>query len=377
MSEPFLRSNRIAALFLYSFVLTVLFCLIGGVPAQAHDTPFSYADLRLSDAGIEMKLEAPAADFAHYLPKIEPKTLLTAAGATANQAAMFAQIQKGFRLKADGQELTGSVQSVVPEVENRLDYVRFQLRYEWKEKPETLGIGAHFFPYDPRHKTYVNIYEGERLAKQLIFEGQTQTAEFVIGSGQSTLQVIRQFTAEGIHHIFIGPDHILFIIALLLLGGSLGQLLKIVTAFTVAHSITLGLATFDLLSPPSRLIESTIALSIVCVGVHDLLHRNDTPDTKRRDYRMAFAFCFGLIHGFGFASVLKELELPRQALGWSLFSFNVGVELGQMCIVLLVSPLLALLQQKNEKFARNVVTVAALVVIAAGGFWFVQRLFST
>ena len=87
MSEPFLRSNRIAALFLYSFVLTVLFCLIGGVPAQAHDTPFSYADLRLSDAGIEMKLEAPAADFAHYLPKIEPKTLLTAAGATANQAA--------------------------------------------------------------------------------------------------------------------------------------------------------------------------------------------------------------------------------------------------------------------------------------------------
>ena len=369
-------SNRISGSFFVSFVSMVLLGFFGIVPARAHDMPFSYADLHLTNAGVEMKLEAPAADFAHYLPKVEPRTLLTAAGATANRTAMFAQIQHGFHLKADGQELTGSVESVAPETNTRRDYVRFLLRFEWKEKPKTLSIGSHLFPYDPRHKTYVNVYEGEHLAKQIIFEGQNAAAEFVVGSGQSTLQVIREFVAEGIHHIFIGPDHILFIIALLLLGGSLRQLLKIVTAFTVAHSITLGLATFNILTPPSRVIEATIALSIVCVGVHDLLHRNDTPDTKGRDYRMAFAFCFGLIHGFGFASVLKELDLPRQALGWSLLSFNVGVELGQMCIVLLVSPLLALLHQKNEKFARNVVTAAALVVIAAGGFWFVQRLFS-
>ena len=89
--------------------------------------------------------------------------------------------------------------------------------------------------------------------------------------------------------------------------------------------------------------------------------------------RLLFAFCFGLIHGFGFASVLSELELPRHALGWSLFSFNVGVEIGQACIVLAVAPLLALIRRRSERAAGRVVTVGSLGVIAAGAFWFVQR----
>ncbi len=370
------QSHRNLILFLRGFVLSVGLILINVVPARAHDTPFSYTDLHLSDTGIEMKLEAPAADFAHYLPKVEPGMLLKQTGADASKDAMFALINEGLHLKADGQELTGRVQSVAPETTARTDYLHFEIAFPWKERPKSLGIASRLFPYDSRHKTYVNIYEGKTLAKQIIFEGQNETAEFVLGSGQSTLQVIREFVAEGIHHIFIGPDHILFIIALLLLGGSLGQLLKIVTSFTVAHSITLAMATFNVLSPSARLIEPTIALSIVCVGIHDLLHRKDTEENKKRDYRMAFAFCFGLIHGFGFASVLKELELPRQALGWSLFSFNVGVELGQMCIVLAVSPLLALLKKRSERMAQNVVLYASLFVIAAGGFWFVQRIFS-
>ncbi len=376
MTGQTLRSNRIPFVLLCAFTLTVLLCLLGAIPAHAHDTPFSYADLHLSDTGIEMKLEAPAADFAHYLPKVEPRMLLNQTGADANKAEMKALINKGFHLKADGQELSGTVQSVVPETTTRTDYIHVEIAFTWKARPKLLGIQAHLFPYDSRHKTYVNIYEGKTLAKQIIFEGQNETAEFVLGSGQSTLSVIREFIAEGIHHIFIGPDHILFIVALLLLGGNLGQLLKIVTAFTVAHSITLALATFNVLSPSARLIEPTIALSIVCVGIHDLLHRNDTEENKKRDYRMAFAFCFGLIHGFGFASVLKELELPRQALGWSLFSFNVGVEFGQMCIVLAVSPILALIKKRSERVAQNVVLFASLFVIAAGGFWFVQRIFS-
>ena len=376
MSERISQHEKTLAFTLLRWMLCVVLLLFCMVPAQAHDTPFSYADLHLSDAGIAMKLEAPAADFAHYLPKVEPGMLLSQSGADANEAAMFALIVKGFHLKADGQELSGTVQSVAPETTSRRDYIHFEIQFAWKDRPKSLGIQSYLFPYDSRHKTYVNIYEGKTLAKQLIFEGQNNMAEWVLGSGQSIVQVIREFIAEGIHHIFIGPDHILFIVALLLLGGNLGQLLKIVTAFTVAHSITLAMATFNVLSPSARLIEPTIALSIVCVGIHDLLHRNDTEENKKRDYRMAFAFCFGLIHGFGFASVLKELELPRQALGWSLFSFNVGVELGQMCIVLAVSPLLALLKKRSERAAQNVVLYASLFVIAAGGYWFVERIFS-
>ena len=180
--------------------------------------------------------------------------------------------------------------------------------------------------------------------------------------------VVRQFVFEGVHHIFIGPDHLLFIVGLLLLGGSVGQLLKIVTAFTVAHSITLGLATCGILNPPSSVVEPAIALSIVFVGVHAFLGK------KRHDPRLGFAFCFGLIHGFGFASVLREMALPRHALGWSLSAFNGGVEIGQACIVLTVAPLLALLRQRGAHAAERIIAIGALGVTSAGAFWFFQRI---
>jgi len=156
----------------------------------------------------------------------------------------------------------------------------------------------------------------------------------------------------------------------MLLGGSVGQLLKIITAFTVAHSITLGLATFRVLSPPASIIEPAIAASIVVVGVHAFLGR------RGRDPRMIFAFAFGLIHGFGFANVLQEMVLPQAALGWSLFAFNAGVEIGQACIIALVAPLLALVQRRSEVVAARVVETGALAVTVAGAFWFFQRIMS-
>ncbi len=160
------------------------------------------------------------------------------------------------------------------------------------------------------------------------------------------------------------------------------QLLKIVTAFTVAHSVTLCLATLNILNPPARIIEPTIALSIVFVGVHSMVMRKKQADAKRMkspgekslpDTRLLFAFGFGFVHGFGFANALQELELPRQALVAALASFNLGVECGQACIVLTVAPLLALLHRKNDRIAQRFVTAGSLAVIAAGGFWFVQR----
>jgi len=189
-----------------------------------------------------------------------------------------------------------------------------------------------------------------------------------VGSAQSVGAVVTQFVAAGIHHIFIGPDHILFVIGLLLLGGGVVRLLKIVTSFTVAHSITLGLATFGILNPPAALIEPAIALSIACVGVQAFL------GGKRRDPRLLLAFCFGLIHGFGFASVLREMVLPRAALGWSLFAFNVGVEMGQACIIAIVAPILATIRLQSQLVAARVVATGAIAVTFAGSFWFFQRI---
>ena len=182
------------------------------------------------------------------------------------------------------------------------------------------------FPYDPQHQTFLNIYEGEALT-QAILGGRHREFEYFAGTRQGACAVVRKFLPAGVHHILIGPDHLLFLVGLLLLGGSIRQLAMIVTAFTVAHSITLSLAALNIVSPPARLIEPAIALSIVYVGADNLLVRDG------RDVRAWIAFAFGFIHGFGFANVLREMDLPARALGWSLFSFNVGVEIGQLLVV--------------------------------------------
>ncbi len=128
------------------------------------------------------------------------------------------------------------------------------------------------------------------------------------------------------------------------------------------------MATLNVLNPPARIIEPAIALSIVFVGAHSLF-----ASREKRDLRLIFAFCFGFIHGFGFANVLREMNLPRAALGWSLFSFNLGVEIGQACIVLTVAPLLALAHQRNALLGQRIVTASSVCVVLAGAFWFVQR----
>ena len=173
----------------------------------------------------------------------------------------------------------------------------------------------------------------------------------------------------GVHHILIGPDHLLFLVGLLLLGGTIRRLAVIVTAFTVAHSITLSLAALNLVSPPARIIEPAIALSIVYVGADNLLIRGG------RDVRAWIAFTFGFIHGFGFANVLREMDLPARALGWSLFAFNVGVEIGQLLVVAVVATALAALRTRSETAGRQLAFAGSVVVMAAGTFWFIQRVF--
>ncbi len=334
--------------------------------AVAHDEPTSFLDLRFGANGLTATLTASNTDLAHDLPTVEPAMLLDPAVANAQRTALAALVQARLQIFADGAPLSAELRSIVPIPAQR--DLRLELHYAWSAPPATIQVQARLFPYDARHRTFVNIYENDGLQQQEIFEGDAPAVAYRAGSRQSLGAIVAKFVFEGVHHIFIGPDHILFVVGLLLLGGSVGRLLKIVTAFTVAHSITLGLATFGILHPPASLIEPVIALSIVFVGVHALLGQ------RWRDPRLLFAFGFGLIHGFGFANVLQEMELPRHALGWSLLAFNGGVEIGQACIVLAVAPLLALLRQRSVRLSEQVVAAGALVVTTAGSFWFFQRI---
>jgi hydrogenase/urease accessory protein HupE len=247
--------------------------------------------------------------------------------------------------------------------------LRLHLRYAVAAAPGVVAVNTVMFPYDPQHQTFVNMYEGETLTSQTILDGNHPHLEYFAGTRQGVLAVVRKFVPSGIHHILIGPDHILFLVGLLLLGGSLRQLLLVVTSFTVAHSITLSLAALNIVTPPARLIEPAIALSIVYVGADNILAKGG------RDVRVWIAFAFGFIHGFGFANVLREMELPARALGWSLFSFNFGVEIGQLIVVVLVASALGALKSRSEWAGRHLAMAGSVVVILAGAFWFVQRVF--
>jgi hydrogenase/urease accessory protein HupE len=205
------------------------------------------------------------------------------------------------------------------------------------------------------------------LTQAILDRGRSEF-EYFAGTRQGAFAVVKKFLPAGIHHILIGPDHLLFLVGLLLLGGSVRQLAWVVTAFTVAHSLTLSLAALAVFTPPARIVEPAIALSIVYVGVDNLLVRGG------RDVRAWIAGGFGLVHGFGFASVLREMELPRRALAWSLFSFNVGVEIGQLLVVLAVASALAALRARSEVAGRRLAVAGSIVVVVAGSVWFVERL---
>ena len=242
---------------------------------------------------------------------------------------------------------------------------------------------ALLFDVDPSHRGLVQwLAPGMDAAQALIFG--TESAEQSLAlQAPSAWQTLRQYLVDGVWHIWIGYDHILFLLALLLpavlvrregqwapaprLGGAVTEVVKVVTAFTLAHSITLSLAALQVVTLPSRLVESVIAASVVLAALNNL---SGTIDSRR----WILAFAFGLVHGFGFASVLADLGLPQGALVLALVGFNVGVELGQLAIVAVFLPLAFWL--RGTRFYRvGVLKIGSLLVAMLAGWWLAQRLF--
>jgi hydrogenase/urease accessory protein HupE len=351
-------------------LLVIAGCLLFSARVDAHPVPFSFLDLRLEGEIVDGTLVVHVFDVAHELNVDVPERLLDPAYLRARAGAIVALMAARLQLSADGQIARAEWAANVEPIEDRQS-IRLHVRYTLTRPAGQLGIRATLFPYDPEHRTFVNVYEGGRLT-QAILEITRPELEYFAGTRQGLSAVVRKFIGAGIHHILIGPDHLLFLIGLLLLGGSISRIAVIVTGFTIAHSVTLTLAALNLFNPPSRLIEPAIALSIICVGADNLLVSNRP---GARDLRALMAFAFGFIHGFGFASVLREMDLPARALGWSLLSFNVGVEIGQLLIVVPVAFGLAAIRTRSAVAGRRLAWGGSVVVIAAGVFWFAQRVF--
>ncbi|MQA31376.1 MAG: hypothetical protein GEU82_16345 [Luteitalea sp.] len=346
----------------------VLTLLAVAAPVDAHQVPFSYLDARLDDDTLRVTLVVHVVDVGHDLNIDPPERLLEPAFLATQRERIIDLLTPRLRLSTDGRTLADAVWSGMEPLPDRQS-IRMQARYSTGGAAGTLAVDAQMFPYDPPHQTFVNFYDREDLRHQVILDQVKTHAEYFPGTRQGAFAVVRRFIPAGIQHILVGPDHLLFLLGLLLLGGSIRQLVIVVSAFTAAHSVTLTLAALNYVSPPARIIEPAIALSIVYVGADNLMVRGG------RDMRVWIAAAFGLIHGFGYANLLREVDLPRRALGWSLFSFNVGIEVGQLLVVVTVASALAALRSRHEAAGRRLVFAGSIIVIAAGAFWFIQRVF--
>jgi len=254
-------------------------------------------------------------------------------------------------------------------------FINFVFTKALDQAPGEIGLSIDFFEtFGKDHKVLAKIVYGDKL-DQAIFTPDEMRRRFIVGGEATFGQQVREFTVLGVEHIFLGYDHIMFLVGLLIIGGRFGNLVRIVTSFTIAHSLTLICAALEILSLPGRLVESGIALSIAYVGAENFLllaGSHKTPLEESTKHRWVLTFCFGLVHGFGFANVLRDLGLPPKGLIGSLLAFNLGVEIGQLAIVALLFPLVIFITR--TRFRKPVVYSASAIILLFGLLWFVERI---
>jgi hypothetical protein len=287
-----------------------------------------------------------------------------------------------LHLQADGRDCTTRPTAHLVDEHSDGGYAVLRFDTDCSGSPARLDVGySLFFDLDAQHKGLVSV------------RGADGTRAYVLGADSRELraelresswaEALSGHVREGIWHIWIGFDHILFLLSLLLpavlarrndrwepaetFRGALLDVMKVVTAFTVAHSVTLSAAALGAVELPTRWVESAIAASVVVAALN-----NVWPVLPLRRWTMAFGF--GLIHGFGFAAVLADLGLPREALALSLVGFNVGVEAGQLAIVAAFLPLAWLLRHRWV-YRRLIFAAGSLAVAALAATWFVERAF--
>jgi hypothetical protein len=213
--------------------------------------------------------------------------------------------------------------------------------------------------------------EGQAEPARQWIEGTGESEPWTLGAGiqpMTRVQVIRTYLELGFTHILPrGADHILFVLGIFLLSIHVKPILLQVTAFTVAHTITLALTIYGVVSLTPRIVEPLIALSIVYVAVENILTPRLSP------WRVAVVFAFGLLHGMGFAGVLARLGLPRSEFLPALLSFNAGVELGQLAVIAIAFLLIGLPFRDKPWYRRRIVIPGSIAIGAVGLFWFVQR----
>ena len=213
--------------------------------------------------------------------------------------------------------------------------------------------------------TYLN---GEKVTLML----QPDKDSSIIPGETSTLDVVKTYSKLGIEHILLGIDHLLFVLALILITKGKWKIIKTITAFTIAHSITLSLSALGFIGLPGPPVEAVIALSIVFLAV-ELIHYYKGENTLTAKYPWVVAFSFGLLHGFGFAGALANIGLPQKSIPAALLFFNVGVEFGQIAFIICVLSFLWILKKTKITFPKWVKLVPVYSIGGIASYWLIER----
>lgn len=327
--------------------------------ASAHtNNSEGYSLIEVKDATLDYELKVDLEELGHALNQEMKQDELV------DSTKVQDYINSHIKLYADSVQMEGTIKkSDVEMIEDR-QFAVMNMTYKLERKPEKLVVDYNLFldDSDPSHANFATIrLNGKQQEKILTYESR----EVEIGE-ISLLQNMKQFVLLGLEHIFTGYDHILFVISLLFGVKTFRHIISLVTAFTLAHSITLALATLGIVSLPSKFVESAIALSIVYVALINIFNR----EPKHQPW---LAFGFGLIHGFGFAGILAEMRLDRESLAASLLSFNLGIELGQLIIVSIALPILTWFAKMRKM--NWLIPGTSIGILSFGLIWFIQRAF--
>jgi hypothetical protein len=341
----------------FGLLALISIVIFAATTSFAHITSISYSEVVIEDNQARMLLRAP-------LPELD-----LALDLDRNHDATVDELEL--------QEEAGRIQT----------YLKERIEFIVENKPLPAGIGdltiwrdSDGHPFLETSIIFTSVQDRTLkrfklrcdLLREIVQDHRTiakitandRTEEFIFENGRSyegeregIIVSLVQFVRLGIIHIFTGYDHIAFLLGLLLMGGSFKNVLKIITSFTIAHSLTLGLAALNAIIIPSWIIESGIALSIVYIAAENLFFHSF-------DHRWIVTSFFGLVHGFGFANILKEMDLSRSELIAMLFPFNFGVEIGQVVILSLLLPLLWL--AKGRRYYDLLVKSASVLILCWG-----------
>jgi hydrogenase/urease accessory protein HupE len=344
-------------------------------PANAHAIGVSRGVYTATESGLIAEIVLARAELDTLLPTLDrnhdgaltPEEL---AGARAELSLWFVQ---HLRASSSNFACDGHLQSASLAEQDGLDV---KLRYRCAEKSSSLTVALGFLKeLSHGHRHAAQIVEGSSTREEICFQGRDLLtilrAPASEGADSRASASGFGFLRMGFEHILSGYDHIVFLLGLILTARGVRSLLWVITAFTLGHSLSLGLVTLNVFSAPATLIEPAIALSVAYVGLENLLGLRGRE--QQRDRRWLLTFPFGLVHGFGFAGALQAVSVPRAELPFALLAFNSGVELGQVLLLFALLPLVLRLRPRNW-FTFRAVPALSAVVIAAGMVWFFARI---